>query len=113
MADQRKKYCFALDLKEDETLIEAYIEHHKKVWPEILQQIKSTGVELMEIYRVSNRLFMIMETTADFSLEAKAAMDKSNPKVQEWEELMSNYQQALPNAKPGEKWIQMEQIFKL
>jgi len=27
--------------------------------------------------------------------------------------LMSNYQQALPNAKPGEKWIQMEQIFKL
>ena len=67
----------------------------------------------MEIYRVSNRLFMIMETTADFSLEAKAAMDKSNPKVQEWEELMSNYQQALPNAKPGEKWIQMEQIFKL
>ena len=42
MADQRKKYCFALDLKEDETLMEAYIEHHKKVWPEILQQIKST-----------------------------------------------------------------------
>lgn len=113
MADQRKKYYFALDLKEDETLMEAYIEHHKKVWPEILQQIKSTGVKCMEIYRVSNRLFMIMETKADFSLEAKAAMDKSNPKVQEWEELMSNYQQALPNAKPGEKWIQMEQIFKL
>jgi len=113
MADQRKKYCFALDLKEDETLIEAYIEHHKKVWPEILQQIKSTGVECMEIYRVSNRLFMIMETKADFSLEAKAAMDKSNPKVQEWEELMSNYQKVLPNAKPEEKWVQMEQIFKL
>jgi L-rhamnose mutarotase len=113
MADQRKKYCFALDLKEDETLMEAYIENHKKVWPEILQQIKSTGVECMEIYRVSNRLFMIMETKADFSLEAKAAMDKNNPKVQEWEELMSNYQQVLPNAKPGEKWVQMEQIFKL
>ena len=113
MADHRKKYCFALDLKENETLMEAYTEHHKKVWPEIIQQIKSTGVECMEIYRVSNRLFMIMETKEDFSLEAKAAMDKSNPKVQEWEELMSNYQQALPNAKPGEKWIQMEQIFKL
>ena len=113
MADQREKYCFALDLKEDETLMEAYIEHHKKVWPEILQQIKSTGVELMEIYQVSNRLFMIMETTADFSLEAKAAMDKSDPKVQEWEELMSNYQQVLPNAKPGEKWVQMELIFNL
>ena len=67
----------------------------------------------MEIYQVSNRLFMIMETTEDFSLEAKAAMDKSDPKVQEWEELMSNYQQVLPNAKPGEKWVQMELIFNL
>jgi L-rhamnose mutarotase len=113
MVDQRKKYCFALDLKEDDTLMEAYIEHHKKVWPEIIRQIKSTGVECMEIYQVSNRLFMIMETTEDFSLEAKAAMDKSDPKVQEWEELMSNYQQVLPNAKPGEKWVQMELIFKL
>jgi L-rhamnose mutarotase len=113
MVDQRKKYCFALDLKEDDTLMEAYIEHHKKVCPEIIRQIKSTGVECMEIYQVSNRLFMIMETTEDFSLEAKAAMDKSDPKVQEWEELMSNYQQVLPNAKPGEKWVQMELIFKL
>ena len=113
MVDQRKKYCFALDLKEDDTLMEAYIEHHKKVWPEIVKSIKDTGVECMEIYQVSNRLFMIMETTEDFSLEAKAAMDKSDPKVQEWEELMSNYQQVLPNAKPGEKWVQMELIFKL
>jgi L-rhamnose mutarotase len=40
-------------------------------------------------------------------------MDKSDPKVQEWEELMSNYQQVLPNAKPGEKWVQMELIFNL
>jgi len=40
MKRKRKKYCFALDLKEDETLIETYKEHHKKVWPEILEQIK-------------------------------------------------------------------------
>jgi L-rhamnose mutarotase len=113
VAAQRKKYCFALDLKEEPHLMDAYIKHHQKVWPEILQQIKSTGVECMEIYRVSNRLFMIMETHPDFSLEAKAALDKSNPKVQEWETLMSKYQQALPNAKPGEKWVLMEQIFKL
>ena len=113
MEMQRKKYCFALDLKEDDTLIEAYKSHHKKVWPEILQQIKETGIEVMEIYQVSNRLFMIMETPLDFSLEAKAEMDQSNPKVLEWESLMSQYQQALPFAKPGEKWVLMEQIFKL
>jgi L-rhamnose mutarotase len=33
--------------------------------------------------------------------------------VQEWEKLMWKYQQALPSAKLGEKWILMEKIFEL
>ena len=49
MKKQHKKYCFALDLINDEALIQAYIEYHKKVWPEIIHQIKDTGVESMEI----------------------------------------------------------------
>ena len=56
---------------------------------------------------------MIMETTWDFSFEKKAAMDAANPKVHEWENLMWKYQQALPSAKPGEKWVLMNKIFEL
>jgi L-rhamnose mutarotase len=33
--------------------------------------------------------------------------------VQAWEQLMWRFQQALPEAKPGEKWLRMERIFKL
>jgi len=33
--------------------------------------------------------------------------------VQEWERLMWEYQQPLPQAKAGEKWRLMERIFKL
>jgi L-rhamnose mutarotase len=33
--------------------------------------------------------------------------------VQEWEALMWRFQQRLPGAAPGEKWIRMERIFKL
>ncbi|OYX85880.1 MAG: hypothetical protein B7Y83_03325 [Flavobacteriales bacterium 32-34-25] len=40
-------------------------------------------------------------------------MDANNPKVQEWEELMWKFQQALPFAKSGEKWMLMEKIFEL
>ncbi|MEQ8812616.1 MAG: L-rhamnose mutarotase, partial [Imperialibacter sp.] len=39
--------------------------------------------------------------------------DANNPKVQEWEKLMWKYQQALPAAKPGEKWLLMDKIFSL
>ena len=102
-----------MDLKNDEALIKAYIEHHEKVWPEIIHQIKDTGVKTMEIYMVSDRLFMIMETTPEFSLSEKQIKDNSNPKVQEWETLMAKYQKALPCAKQGEKWVLMEKIFRL
>lgn len=107
------RYCLALDLKDDPGLIEKYEEYHTKVWPEILQSIKDAGILQMEIYRVSNRLFMIMETQDEFSFERKAAMDTANEKVQEWEGLMWKYQKALPGSKPGEKWRLMEKIFSL
>jgi L-rhamnose mutarotase len=105
------QYCLALDLKDDPALIAAYEEWHRNVWPEVLQSIKESGIEKMEIYRTGNRLFMIVLANENFSFESKAAMDAANEKVQEWEQLMWNFQQPLPGSKPGEKWILMNKIF--
>ena len=107
------RYCLALDLKDDPQLIAHYEEYHKSVWPEIISSIKESGIIQLEIYRVANRVFMIMETNVDFSFENKAALDAKNEIVQKWEELMWEYQQALPIAKPGEKWMLMDKIFSL
>jgi L-rhamnose mutarotase len=108
-----KRYCLALDLNDDPVLISEYEAYHRNVWPEILETIHAAGIRQMEIYRLSNRLFMIMETDESFSFEQKAAADQSNPKVQEWENLMWKYQQAIPGAIPGEKWRLMDKIFDL
>ncbi len=109
--DRTISYCFALDLKDDPALIAEYEAYHENVWPEILKSIKNSGILRMEIYRTGNRLFMIMEVRVEFSLKIKALADESNEKVQEWERLMWKYQQALPFAKPGEKWVAMKKIF--
>ena len=108
-----KRYCLALDLIDDPKLITEYEKYHQLVWPEILKSIKDSGIRQMEIYRRGNRLTMIIEAEESFSFQEKAVADTSNPKVQEWEKLMWNYQQALPNTKPGEKWVLMEKIFEL
>lgn len=108
-----KRYCLALDLINDQELIAAYERYHQQVWPEIIASIKDSGITHMEIYRIENRLFMIMEVNESFSFEAKGKADATNAKVQEWETLMWNYQQALPFAKPGEKWLLMDKIFSL
>lgn len=108
-----KRFCFALDLIDDQKLINEYIDYHKKVWPEIITSIKESGIIDAEIYHIADRLFLIIDTNEAFSLENKGKMDAENPIVQKWETLMWKYQKALPNAKPGEKWILMDKIFKL
>ena len=108
-----RRYCLTLDLKDDPNLIAEYCKYHEKIWPEITRSIKDSGIEDMEIYLLGTRMFMIMEVNDSFSFETKTAADRANPKVQEWEQLMWKFQQALPQAKPGEKWLRMERIYKL
>ncbi|HZR59291.1 MAG TPA: L-rhamnose mutarotase [Terriglobales bacterium] len=108
-----RRYCLTLDLKDDPKLIAEYKKYHQKIWPEITASLKETGVEDAEIYLLGTRMFMILEVSDRFSFEMKTQMDRENSKVCEWEQLMWKFQQPLPQAKAGEKWLLMERIFKL
>lgn len=107
------RYYLALDLKDDPALIAEYERLHQKVSPEIERSMVDAGIINMEIYRTGTRMFMILEVSDGFTFERKASMDAANPKVQAWENLVWNYQQALPGSKPGEKWVLMEKIYQL
>jgi L-rhamnose mutarotase len=107
------RYCLTLDLKNDAAAIAEYKRYHVKIWPEVKQSLFDAGIEAMEIYLGGNRLFMIMDTNNAFSLSAKAAADAANAKVQEWETLMANFQQELPQSTPAQKWVVMEKVFDL
>ena len=108
-----RRYCLTLDLQDDPQLIAEYKRYHENVWPEILKSIRDSGIVSLEIYLRGTRMCMVMEVNEKFSFEAKATADRSNPKVQEWEQLMWRFQKALPQARPGEKWLLMEKIFQL
>jgi L-rhamnose mutarotase len=108
-----RRYCLTLDLKDDPKLIAEYKRYHERIWPEITKSIRDSGIEDLEIYLLGTRMFMIMEVNDKFSFAAKASADRANPKVEEWEKLMWKFQQPLPQAKPGEKWLLMEKIFEL
>jgi L-rhamnose mutarotase len=108
-----RRYCLTLDLKNDPALIAEYKRYHDEVWPEITTSIRDAAVENLEIYLLGTRLFMILEVNEAFSFERKAELDRNNPIVQRWEQLMWKFQQPLPEARPGEKWLLMERIFRL
>lgn len=110
-----QRYVLALDLKDDPALIGAYRIWHQPGGPpaHVIGQIRAAGITGLEIYLTGNRLCMILEADETFSFERKAELDAGDPEVQAWEERMWAFQQALPWAGPGEKWVRMERIFDL
>jgi len=110
-----QRVVYALDLKDDPALIADYEAWHRadNIWPSVVESLKVSGIEELEIYRTGNRLFLIIEAPDEFSPQAKASADAANAEVQAWERLMWVFQQPLPWAAPGQKWIAMQRIFAL
>ena len=98
--------CFALDL--DPALAAAYADRHAPgaVWPEVLEHLRARGVAEMEIWHIADRLFMIAEVAPDYPRPVPTPAA-----VARWEAEMWRYQRPLPDAPPGEKWMEMERVF--
>lgn len=108
-----RRFCQALDLVDDPALINEYQQYHRQIWPEVASHLRQYGIENMEIFRLGNRLMMVMETTDDFDGALFEQRSLENPKVGEWEALMWQYQRPTPWTPDGEKWVEMKRIFSL
>jgi L-rhamnose mutarotase len=107
--------CFMLDLKDDPELIARYRDWHRPGGPPtaVTRSIRARGVREMQIFLLGNRLCMVVDADADFGGAAKRASEAANAEVIGWEARMSAFQQELPWAKAGEKWVECEEIYAL
>ena len=109
----RQRICLTLDLKNDPEEIKVYEDHHKREnnWTEINEGIRKSGIRVMDIYRVDNRMFMICEVDAEADFKECWNDMGTYPRQEEWAELMGNFIQALPGHKL--EWVKMEQVYYL
>jgi len=105
-----KTLAYTLELKNDPELIAKYVEHHKKVWPEVLRGIQNSGVKHSKIFLLGNRLFLIMQTDDSYEAEMLQSYAR-DPKEKEWDELMRTFQQPVKEARQGEWWAEMDMVF--
>lgn len=56
-----RRFCLTLDLQDEPALIKEYEAWHRDVWPEVLESLRDSGIKEMTIFRLQNRLCMIME----------------------------------------------------
>jgi len=106
-----KTYAQALDLVDDPAAISAYEEYHRAVWPEVLDALRGIGIERMEIFRVGTRMFMYFSAPDEFDPERDFQSYTESARCQEWDELMRQYQERVPNAIEGEWWTPMPCVF--
>lgn len=110
-----RRYCMALDLKDDPELIAEYERLHRPdvIWPEIREGIRDCNILEMDIFRAGNRLFMILVTNTEFDLKRDFGRMVTLPRQAEWAALMGSFQQRLPFAGEDEYWVMTRQIFAL
>lgn len=110
-----KRYCKTLELQDDPQGIEAYKKLHApgEAWPEITQGMREVGIVDMEIYLYKTKLFMIMETVADFDHDKAMQALAKKPRQSEWETHVSKFQNTSADATADQKWQLMERIYQM
>ena len=108
-----RRYVFTVDLIDDPAAIAAYREHHRRVWPEVIESLRRSGIVSMDIYLLHRRAVMVLETDGRDPRRCFAAHRSSSTRVAEWETLMTSLQQPPPGGEAGEWWVQMEPVFSL
>ena len=109
-----KQYGRTLNLRNDPTIIDRYLEYHRAVWPEVEQGLRGIGIHRMLIWILGRRLFMFMETEDHFDPERDfATYEAGHPRIREWQDLMASMQEPVPEAAPGELWADMRLAYRL
>ena len=99
-------------LKVKEHLIEEYKQHHRTVWPEMLEALRQTGWRNYSLFmRQDGLLFGYFETPYSFE-ECRARMERIEVNAR-WQAMMAPYFELPPGARPDQMMIELEEVFHL
>jgi L-rhamnose mutarotase len=101
---------FILKVKADK--LEEYKQHHKAVWPEMLEALSRTGWHNYSLFmRDDGLLFGYFETPESFQ-SALDGMSKEDVNAR-WQEFMAPYFEDLGGKHADEGMLQLEEVFHL
>ena len=101
---------FRLHLKPEH--LDEYVEHHRNVWPEMLQALTATGWHNYSLFldRDDATLFGYFETP---DLQAALAGMAATEVNERWQAFMAKYFLELDGLRPDEGFKRLEQVFFL
>ena len=105
-----KRTGFLLKVKQDR--LEEYKEHHKAVWPKMLDALRRNGWQNYSLFmREDGLLFGYFE--ADESLQASLDGMAGEEVNRHWQEFMAPFFEIPPGADPDQMMVELEEVFDL
>jgi L-rhamnose mutarotase len=100
-----ERSAFVLRVRPDK--IDAYVDAHQEVWPEMLEALRDAGIRNYTIYRHGNEVFGYFESD---DLEAAAAYMEAQEVNARWQDTMAKLlEERVPDAGPPT----LDEIFRL
>jgi len=105
-----KRVGFLLKVRREK--MAEYIQHHERVWPEMLQALHESSWHNYSLFiREDGLLFGYFET--EESLAAAQAQMAAREINTRWQEFMAPYFVSPSNARPDEMFLELTEIFHL
>lgn len=109
-----KDYLLTANLVADTAMQREYMHYHEtqfKEWPEVAQGFCNADFQQLLAFRKGRQLLIVISIPADKTLdELNPKTEENNPRMVEWNKIMSKYQEGIEGTKPGETWVFLKKV---
>jgi len=86
-----------------------YLDYHKnqfEKWPEVSNGFCNANFQQLLVFKNGRQLMLVISIPKGKTLdELNPLTSKNNPRADEWNKIMSKYQEGIPGTKKGETWV--------
>jgi hypothetical protein len=102
------------NLVADPKMQQEYLDYHKtqfEKWPEVSNGFCNAWFQQLLVFKNGRQLMLIISIPKGKSLDKLNPLTtKNNPRVDDWNKLMSKYQEGIPGTKKGESWVFLKPV---
>ncbi len=112
--DEWEHIVFTANLVENPKMQQEYIDYHKtqfEKWPEVSEGFCNAGFRQLQVFKNNRQLLLVISIPKGSSLdELNPKTTENNPRVDDWNAIMKNYQTGIEGTNPGEVWVELKKI---
>ncbi len=111
-SQQLEEKVFVVNIVPDSLKLQAYLDYHRKVWPQVEAGFKKAGYKKIVLYRYRHLLVMTITVPVGADLNQMGKIAESyDPRCAEWNKMMNAYQEGVAGTRPGETWVEAEPFY--